>query len=438
MASQGPFYPGTVTTVSVSTESANDWLNASNVGADDGTEAQITAATYDAGDISFRLRVSNFGFTIPFGATINGVVVEIDRRCFAGAASDFRVQLLTSSGAVTTGTNKASATAWPATSAVATYGSSSDLWGVALTPSYLNNDMQLALSVNADAANTDIGVDFIRMTVYYTEDTNITVTPSTRALTTSRFAPTVTASDHKLVTPATRALVTALFAPSVTLGLRVTPATLALLTSAFAPTVTVTDNQRVVPATLALVTARFAPTVTATDHKLVVPATLALVTSRFAPVVTASDHQLVVPSTAALLLSAFAPTVSATSGSDTTVTPGTLALVLSAFAPTVTASDHKLVTPATRALVTSRFAPTVTASDRQIVTPGTVALVLAPFAPTVSVIGSALVVPEPAILVLSGYAPTVSVAILTVAGDVLKLRPHVRLRYPWYRGLRRR
>jgi hypothetical protein len=94
MASQGPLFPGTVTTESVSTESANDWLNPNNIKAADTTEASITAATYDSPDISFRIKAQNFGFTIPTDAvSIDGITVEINRRDQAiGAASDNRVQ----------------------------------------------------------------------------------------------------------------------------------------------------------------------------------------------------------------------------------------------------------------------------------------------------------------------------------------------------------
>jgi hypothetical protein len=194
MATQGPRYPSLVFT-DVGPSGDNDWLNEANVGADDGSEAQITAATYDAGDHSYRLVASGLGFSIPNGATVNGVVVEIDRRCFAGAAQDQEVRLYNSSGPQ--GTDKQTATAWPATSAVATYGSSSDTWGLGagLTPGVVNDiNFGVCLIVLADGANTDIGVDYIRMTVYYTEaaptgTATVTVDEATVAASGSSFVP---------------------------------------------------------------------------------------------------------------------------------------------------------------------------------------------------------------------------------------------------------
>lgn len=169
MATSGPRYPGTVAT-EIGPAGANDWTSASSVGADDGTEAQITAPTYDAGDHSYRMMATNFGFSadINAGSTINGITVEIDRRAFAGAAQDQEVRLYDSTGTLV-GDDKQTATAWPATSAIATYGGAADTWTSGLDAADVRSaGFGVALIVLADAANTDIGVDFIRVTVDYT------------------------------------------------------------------------------------------------------------------------------------------------------------------------------------------------------------------------------------------------------------------------------
>lgn len=172
MAAQGPLYPGTTANLSNAPESAEPWVNPGNVSADDGTEATITAATYDSPDISQILVCSNFGFSIPASATIDGITVEIDRRNSAGAASDNRVQLAKGTAfANLVGSNLAdTATDWPTTLATVSYGGAANLWGTTWTPSEINaSSFAVFLSVQADAANTDIQVDFIRATVTYTE-----------------------------------------------------------------------------------------------------------------------------------------------------------------------------------------------------------------------------------------------------------------------------
>lgn len=174
MATEGPRYPGTTASLANagSSENANAWTNTGNIAADDGTEASITAATYDSPDISELLVASNFGFTVPDDSTIVGITVEIDRRDQAiGAASDNRVQLAKGTTfASLVGNNKAdTALDWPTSSTVKTYGANNDLWGATWTPAEIRaSSFAVMLSVQADAANTDIFVDFLRVTVDYT------------------------------------------------------------------------------------------------------------------------------------------------------------------------------------------------------------------------------------------------------------------------------
>lgn len=172
MASQGPNYGGSITTAAVGSENAEDWVNPSNAGADDGSEASITAATFDSPDVSYWLWATNFGFSVPAGATINGLQVEIKRRCSAGAAVDNRVSFYdTSVGNTNLSDNKFSGTAWPASSTVATYGGPTDTWNIAgIDATFVNQaDFGLVLSVKANAADTDVHVDYMRVTVFYTE-----------------------------------------------------------------------------------------------------------------------------------------------------------------------------------------------------------------------------------------------------------------------------
>ena len=178
MASQGPRYPGTGASLANAgtSESSDAWVTPGNVGADDGSEATITAATYDTPDISELLVASNFGFSIPAGSAINGIVVEIERRNSAGAASDNRVQLAIGTAFVNlVGTNKADLpTDWPTTVGVATYGSATDSWSSGLRYDQVNSSgFAVFLSAQADAANTDIQVDYIRVTIHYTEPTAV-------------------------------------------------------------------------------------------------------------------------------------------------------------------------------------------------------------------------------------------------------------------------
>lgn len=169
MATAGPFFPGTVASVQ-ETGDDDGWVNPGNVSADDGSEAQVTAASFDANDQTFALRCSNFDFAsvIPAGSTIDGITVEVAQRRFAGAARDDQVQLFSAPGTVI-GDNKATATAWPATETTATYGGAADTWNASPTDTMVRDpNFGVQVKAFATAANTDVGIDFVRMTITYT------------------------------------------------------------------------------------------------------------------------------------------------------------------------------------------------------------------------------------------------------------------------------
>lgn len=73
MATQGPYSPGTM--ADDSTVGTVTWVNPDNAKASD----DVRAIMYYGGS-SHYLKATNFGFSIPAGATINGIVVEIEKR----------------------------------------------------------------------------------------------------------------------------------------------------------------------------------------------------------------------------------------------------------------------------------------------------------------------------------------------------------------------
>jgi hypothetical protein len=174
VATQGPFFPSAAVNNSVAPENTDAWVNPTNVFSDNATEAAITAASFDSPDISQQLVTSGYGFTIPAGSTIDGITVEIDRRSIvANSGVDNRVQLRDASGTLV-GANKATATVWPSSSAIATYGGAADTWTASPTDAMVNDpDFGVVLSAKANIANADIGVDFIRVTITYTPPASV-------------------------------------------------------------------------------------------------------------------------------------------------------------------------------------------------------------------------------------------------------------------------
>jgi hypothetical protein len=81
-----------------------------------------TSATY-------YLKATGFGFSIPAGATINGIQVDVERNGAAtGKIGDNSVRLI--KGGTISGNDKSTGAEWPVSDAYQPYGNSTDLWGL--------------------------------------------------------------------------------------------------------------------------------------------------------------------------------------------------------------------------------------------------------------------------------------------------------------------
>lgn len=169
MASQGPTSCGTG--ADDATIGTITWLNPTRITASDDSRATGTGTI---GTVTHYLKGTNFGFTIPSGATIDGIVVEWERSdSLARSASpclDNEIKIV--KGGTIGATNKADlVTAWGTTDAYAVYGSSSDLWGETWTDTDINGStFGSVLSCQSSVVGgTYLGqVDHCRITVYYT------------------------------------------------------------------------------------------------------------------------------------------------------------------------------------------------------------------------------------------------------------------------------
>jgi hypothetical protein len=153
------------------TTGAVAWSSPDNVTASD--DARATSALSAGSTTTQTLRATNFGFTtsdIPTGAVINGIEVEIERQKGSGGANtatDLLVRLRTSSGLV--GNDKATATAWPAADAAATYGGAADMWGSSLTDSDLRSSgFGVDIRAQRTGGSPTVAVDAVRVRVTFT------------------------------------------------------------------------------------------------------------------------------------------------------------------------------------------------------------------------------------------------------------------------------
>lgn len=152
-----------------------DWVNPTNVYANDGVLASIDSGSADE---SNYLYCSAFGFTsgdVPAGSTIAGVTVTF--RCFGSSGANaprfFEIALIMPSGLVppTLSTSDlADLDALPPISLQdVTYGTSSELWGETLTQAIVT-DAEFGVALRVDWSFTSsTRLDSVSMTVYYAE-----------------------------------------------------------------------------------------------------------------------------------------------------------------------------------------------------------------------------------------------------------------------------
>lgn len=140
----------------------------------DNEDFAITASGFANNNKSYVLKAYNFDLSsIPSGAEIKGVVVRIESFAWNSAAQIGLVQLLDTSRSKT-GTNKAST---PVSfigqydfNESYTFGGETDLWGNALTESWVkNSNFGVAIGVISNQTDAEAYIDRVAIEVYYTE-----------------------------------------------------------------------------------------------------------------------------------------------------------------------------------------------------------------------------------------------------------------------------
>lgn len=165
MASQGPNNPATFAQDGPGTS----WTNPSNVQASDNVYATINL---DILVVCRMLQATNYGFSIPTGSTINGIVLTIEKKAAeVDKVSDLHVYLI-KGGVTQTAEDKADIENWGVTDASTNYGGASDVWSNTWTAEEIN-DSGFGAAIRAqqqvDETPVTASIDWMGITVYYTE-----------------------------------------------------------------------------------------------------------------------------------------------------------------------------------------------------------------------------------------------------------------------------
>lgn len=177
MANTPATSPGTMASVDFGALAAWDTPDNAKVSDDVYT---TTFSTTSGGSATDYLEATNFGFSIPAGATINGILVEVEKKASHDEVNftvqDYIVKLL--KGGVVTGDRKEIGGTWSLTESYYTYGGNSDLWGTTWTPAEINaSDFGLSFLgwISTTGAAVTASVDHIRITIYYTEEVGFSI-----------------------------------------------------------------------------------------------------------------------------------------------------------------------------------------------------------------------------------------------------------------------
>lgn len=160
--------PGTI--VNDNSYGTEAWSNPSNAAASDNSYAIVTIVGVGAVSSNY-LKATNFGFSVPSGATILGITVTKEGYFSGSGGGNSNARLV--KGGTPSGDVKINGFG---AESVITVGGSTDLWGLTLTPADIN-DSNFGVVLYTDmfaGSNCSIGIDHITITVTY--DYSITAT----------------------------------------------------------------------------------------------------------------------------------------------------------------------------------------------------------------------------------------------------------------------
>ena len=161
MASEGPNSPSSV--VNDTSTGTLNWTNPGNATSSNNADAFASA---ESATTRF-LKATGFGFSIPAGATIDGIVVEVEKASDEGCVDD---EAFIVKGGTIGSTNRKLSGNWPASDTYKSHGLfQTDSWGESWDSDAINaSDFGFVISAALGGDPAAAYVDHIRITVYYT------------------------------------------------------------------------------------------------------------------------------------------------------------------------------------------------------------------------------------------------------------------------------
>ena len=146
------------------------WLTVAGALSESGMTSNAAQLTLVSVPYIDELRLSQFGVSIPDGATITGIQVEVRKATLSGNAVDDTVRLMRDGSP--TGSSHAQSQPWPTALTVASYGGAYETWGTTWTLADVRS-VGFGVSIapkytGPPEGNERAYVDSVRLTVFYT------------------------------------------------------------------------------------------------------------------------------------------------------------------------------------------------------------------------------------------------------------------------------
>ena len=182
-----------------SSSGAPAWSNTSNVYTSNSSYATDVISSNGTGG---SLNASGYGFSIPATAIVRGITVSVIRKSnISGHTQDSGVYLLKAGAQA--GSDHHLGGTWGTSNTTKTYGNASDLWGTSWTAADVDSaGFGVKFTAKTDATGTTASVDYISVTVTYSNDTNGIGTPGT-PVTQANVGDTCTYNAQSAHTPCT-------------------------------------------------------------------------------------------------------------------------------------------------------------------------------------------------------------------------------------------
>lgn len=166
----GPNAASGVSTVAIPGSDINmGWVNIANVAASDNAYASFgNLSAVPVGGYSDYLVATDFGFSLPAGAIIEGIILEAERSDNSFKAGDYSVKIV--KNGVICGSEKSTGQSFPFSDSYHSFGNTTDLWGQTWTDADINaSGFGVAISArrNSTGGTSNGRVDHIRIFVFY-------------------------------------------------------------------------------------------------------------------------------------------------------------------------------------------------------------------------------------------------------------------------------